>query len=186
MQAILDAIRKGTLKANPVIVISNNSNSTALKRAAKENVPSYHLSSKTHADPKELDTAMLNLLHEKKTDLVILAGYMKKIGKKTLDAFENRILNIHPALLPKYGGKGMYGKRVHEAVLEAGEAESGVTVHLVDGIYDNGPILSQEKVPVKAGDTAESLAERVLKCEHEIYAKTIAGIVSGEIILPDP
>ncbi len=185
MQAIIDTIKNNTLNANPVVVISNNSNSKALQRAKKENIPCYHLSGQTYDNPEELDTAMLDLLKKYETDLVILAGYMKKIGNQTLNAFRGRILNIHPALLPKFGGKGMYGMRVHEAVLQAGEKESGVTVHLVDEKYDNGPILMQTKVPVLENDTAETLAERVLKSEHKIYSETIAKIISGEILLPD-
>lgn len=183
MQAIIDAIKNGQLKANPVVVISNNSDSKALQRARDEGIPCYHLSQKTHSNPNELDQTILEVLTIHHTDLVILAGYMKKIGKLILDAFQGRILNIHPALLPKFGGKGMYGGRVHEAVLAAGEKESGVTVHLVDEHYDHGPTLTQKKVPVLEDDTADSLAERVLKEEHKIYAETIGKIISGEIKL---
>lgn len=183
MQAILETIKKGELNVTPVAVISNNSNSKAFNRAAKENIPRYHLSNKTHPDPEKLDSAMLAVLQKHKVDLVILAGYMKKIGNCTLDAFKGRILNIHPALLPKYGGNGMFGKRVHEEVLKAGERETGVTIHLIDGQYDHGPIIAQEKVPVLAKDSVDSLAEKVLKVEHKLYAATISKVVSGEINL---
>ena len=121
MQAIIDAINAGTLDVNPVVVISNNSNSKAFDRAKNENIPRHHISGKTHPDPDESDRAMCETLQKYKADLVILAGYMKKIGDKTLSAFNGRILNIHPALLPKFGGQGMYGLRVHEAVLAAGQ-----------------------------------------------------------------
>jgi phosphoribosylglycinamide formyltransferase 1 len=183
MQAIIDSIKKGLLKANPVLVISNNSNSKALERARNEGIDWCHLSNSTHADTLELDLAIVELLNRHETDLVVLAGYMKKIGDKTLKAFQGRILNIHPALLPKFGGKGMYGMKVHEAVIASGETESGPTVHLIDDQYDNGPILAQYKIPVLKQDTAESLAEKVLKEEHQIYWQTIAKIVSGEIKL---
>jgi phosphoribosylglycinamide formyltransferase 1 len=183
MQAIIDSIKKGLLKANPVLVISNNSNSKALERARNEGIDWCHLSNSTHADSLELDLAIVELLNRHETDLVVLAGYMKKIGDKTLKAFQGRILNIHPALLPKFGGKGMYGMKVHEAVIASGETESGPTVHLIDDQYDNGPILAQYKIPVLKQDTAESLAEKVLKEEHQIYWQTIAKIVSGEIKL---
>ena len=186
MQAIFDAIKAGTLDVNPVVVISNNSNSTAFERAKNVNVPRYHLSGKTHPDPEELDAAMYEILQKYNTDLVILAGYMKKIGNRTLNAFNGKILNIHPALLPKFGGQGMYGMRVHEAVLAAGESESGVTIHVIDDQYDNGPIIAQEKVPVQKGDTAETLAARVLKVEHTLYSQTIGKIASGEIKLSNP
>jgi phosphoribosylglycinamide formyltransferase 1 len=183
MQAIFNAINAGTLDVNPVVVISNNSNSKAFDRAKKETVPRLHMSGKTHPNPDELDTAMCETLQKYKADLVILAGYMKKIGDKTLKAFNGRILNIHPALLPKFGGQGMYGMRVHEAVLAAGESESGVTIHVIDDKYDNGPIIAQEKVPVNEDDTADKLAERVLKVEHKLYSETIGKIASGEIKL---
>ena len=103
-----------------------------------------------------------------------------------MTAYEGRILNIHPALLPKFGGQGMYGMRVHEAVLAAGERESGATVHLVDEEYDHGRILAQEKVPVKAEDTPETLQKRVLAVEHQLYAATLARIAAGEIPIPLP
>ena len=119
-------------------------------------------------------------------EVICLAGYMKKLGAEVLTAYEGRILNIHPALLPKFGGQGMYGMRVHEAVLAAGERESGATVHLVDEEYDHGQILAQEKVPVKAGDTPETLQKRVLAVEHRLYAVTLARIAAGEIPIPLP
>ena len=127
---------------------------------------------------------MLEALRDAKIDLVILAGYMKKIGPKTLVAFSNRILNIHPALLPKHGGQGMYGLRVHEAVIAAGETESGATVHLIDAEYDEGPILQQITVPVLLDDTPETLQKRVLEKEHFLYPDTLAKIARSEIKLP--
>lgn len=184
MQAIIDSIKSDRLDAKPAVVISNNSDSIAIQRAIKEGIPWYHLSSKTHPDPNQLDGTILEVLEKYETDLVILAGYMKKIGDKTLDAFRGQILNIHPALLPKFGGKGMFGKKVHQAVIAAGEKESGATVHLVDGQYDHGPVLAQKKVPVLEDDTADSLAERVLKVEHQLYSETIADIIAGKISLP--
>lgn len=183
MQAILDAIKKGELDVDPVVLISNNSNSKAFERAKREGIPRCHLSGKTHPDPDELDSIMCDTLKRYNTDLVILAGYMKKIGDGTLKVFNGRILNIHPALLPKFGGQGMYGKRVHETVLAAGGTETGVTIHVIDDQYDNGPIIAQEKVPILDSDTADSLAERVLKVEHKLYADTIGKIATGQISL---
>ena len=184
MQAIIDAIKNGTLNATPVVVISNNSESTACQRAQKEGIPFYHISHTTHPDDRQHDQAILKVLQQYKTDLVVLAGYMKKIGQQTLAAYQGRILNIHPALLPKFGGKGMYGKKVHEAVLAAGESESGVTIHVIDEHYDHGPILAQRRVPVFPDDTPDRLADRVLKMEHQLYADTIGRIIAGEIVLP--
>lgn len=185
MQAIIDAANSGELEAKPVAVISNNSSSGAMERAKKEGIAGFHLSSKTHPDPADLDKAILDALGNSGVDLVILAGYMKKLGPLVLTAYKNRILNVHPALLPKHGGVGMYGMNVHNAVIAAGDAESGATIHIVDGEYDTGPVLSQAKVPVEKGDTPETLAARVLKKEHQLFSETIQKIVIGEITLPD-
>jgi len=182
MQAIIDACKSGRLDANPCVVISNNSHSMALQRARNEGIPYYHISTLTHPGPQEDEEILRNLRHHG-VDTVILAGYMKKLGPVTLGAYRGRILNIHPALLPKFGGKDMYGKRVHEAVLAAGEKVTGVTIHLVDEHYDTGPILAQCQVPVLEGDTADSLAERVLKQEHVLYAETLQKIADGRIPL---
>ncbi|OGO07808.1 MAG: phosphoribosylglycinamide formyltransferase, partial [Chloroflexi bacterium RBG_13_60_9] len=117
MQAVIDACKSGTLRATPCAVISNNSGSMALARAVREGIPAYHLSAKTHPDPARLDRAMLEILGRHQTDWIILAGYLRKLGPQVLNAYRGRILNIHPALLPKYGGEGMYGPAVHAAVL---------------------------------------------------------------------
>lgn len=184
MQAIIDACRQGRLDAEARVVVSNNSKSGALERARNEGIPYYHLSGKTHPDPCELDKAIIEALLKHKVSLVILAGYMKKLGPLTLFAYRNRILNIHPALLPKFGGEGMYGENVHKAVLASGDKVSGVTIHIVDAEYDHGLIVAQAEVPVVEGDTADLLAARVLKREHEFFAETLQKIAEGEIVLP--
>jgi len=184
MQAIIDACNEGRLNAHAVVVISNNGNSGALDRARSEGIPAHHLGSKNFPDADNLDQMITDTLRKYDVEVVVLVGYMKKIGAKTLTAYPGRIINIHPALLPKYGGKGMFGKHVHAAVLAAGETETGVTLHLVDALYDTGPILAQCKVPVEKGDTIESLAERVLVVEHRFFVETLAKILSGEIVLP--
>lgn len=184
MQAVIDACKAEELDAEPCVVVSNNSESGAMERTRREKIPSYHLSSRTHPVPEELDAAIMNTLLSHDVELVILAGYMKKIGPKTLTRFRNRILNIHPALLPKFGGTGMYGSRVHEAVLAAGEMETGVSIHLVDEEYDTGPIVAQTRVPVLEGDTVESLSKRVLSKEHSFLVETLQEIVSGALMLP--
>jgi phosphoribosylglycinamide formyltransferase-1 len=183
MQAIIDACKQGRLDAKPCVVISNNSDSMALQRARNEDIPWYHISGLTHAGAAE-DEEILMVLRRHGVDTVILAGYMKKLGPATLTAYRGRILNIHPALLPKFGGKGMYGKRVHEAVLAAGEKVTGVTIHLIDEHYDTGPIINQCQVPVLEGDTADSLSERVLRHEHRLYVETLQKISDGRIQLP--
>ena len=166
------------------VVISNNSNSGAIQRAKNEKIPYCHLSGKTHPEFEDLDKAILNALTTNNVNVVILAGYMKKIGPKVLVVYDGRILNIHPALLPKYGGKGMYGRYVHEAVLASGDKVTGVTVHVVDAIYDHGPIIAQCELPILEGDTVETLSKRVLKREHEFFVETLQKIAEGEIALP--
>jgi phosphoribosylglycinamide formyltransferase 1 len=183
MQSIINACKNKNLDAIPCCVISNNSESMALKRAENEGIPHYHLSLLQYPDPEELDKAIIEKFLYHNVDTVILAGYMKKIGSSVIRQFKGRILNIHPALLPKYGGKGMYGKYVHEAVLKAGEKVSGPTIHVVDEIYDNGRILAQKEVPVYHNDTTETLSARVLEQEHILFPETLQKIAKGEIKL---
>jgi phosphoribosylglycinamide formyltransferase-1 len=183
MQAVIDACENSQITAKPVVVVSNNSDSMALERARVHGLAAYCLNRKTHPEPAELDSATLAKLEEHQASLVVLAGFMRPVGPKVLKGFRNRIINIHPALLPKFGGKGMYGMNVHKAVIESGEKESGATVHLVNEEYDQGRILAQAKVVVEAGDTPERLAEKVLPLEHELLVKTIAEIVEKKIIL---
>ncbi|MBI2502663.1 MAG: phosphoribosylglycinamide formyltransferase [Candidatus Latescibacteria bacterium] len=183
MQAIIDACREGRLSARPAVVISNNSESGALARARQEGIPACHLSGHTHPGPGALDQAICAALTRHQVEVVCLAGYMKRLGPRTLAAYRGRVLNIHPALLPKFGGEGFYGQAVHQAVLEAGEKESGPTVHLVDEEYDHGPVLAQARVPVLPNDTPDTLAARVLEQEHRLYAETLQRIAKGEIAL---
>jgi phosphoribosylglycinamide formyltransferase-1 len=183
LQAIIDACKSGALDAEVRVVISNNSSSTALGRARKEGIPGYHLSGVTHPGPEELARAIHETLKSHDVDVVMLVGYMKKLGRAVLDGYPVRILNTHPALLPGFGGKGMYGQRVHEAVLEAGDRVTGVTVHLVDAEYDRGPIVAQCEVPVLDGDSVETLSVRVLEQEHAFLVETLGMISRGEIDL---
>lgn len=181
LQAILDRCASGQLPARVAVVISNNSGSGALARARRAGVPTFHLSGYTHPAPGALDRAIADTLNAHGVDLVVLAGYMKKLGPVTLGAYPNRILNIHPALLPAFGGRGMYGLRVHEAVIESGAKVTGATVHLVDEEYDRGPVVAQRAVPVSPEDTPESLAERVLEVEHALYAEVIRLFAEGRV-----
>lgn len=184
MQAVLDACKTGYLPAQPSVVISNNSDSMALARAAGDGIAHYHFSAKTQPDPAQLDKEILLTLQRHGAELVVLAGYMRKLGPKTLAHFQGRIINIHPSLLPKYGGPGMYGAHVHEAVLAAGEKETGVTIHLVDGEYDHGAVISQCRVPVAPDDTVATLSERVLAQEHLFLVETLRKIMTKELTLP--
>ena len=186
MQSIIDAIEAGRLDAQIVLVISNNKGSGALARARTHGLPHRHLSGAHHPDPADLDVAICGALTEAGAEVIVLAGYMKKIGPRTLEAFAGRILNIHPALLPRHGGPGMYGIHPHESVLAAGDEESGATVHVVDANYDEGPILRQRRVPVLPDDTPQTLQQRVLAVEHEIYVDVLRAIIAGEIVLSPP
>jgi phosphoribosylglycinamide formyltransferase-1 len=155
------------------LLVTNNSGCGAARHARELGMPVVHVSAATHPDAGERERHLLEALHGHGVGLIALAGYMKLLPAGVIRAYSGSILNIHPALLPRFGGQGMYGIRVHEAVLAAGERESGVTVHLVTERYDEGAILAQERVPVLPGDTPEILQRRVLAKEHELYWRVI-------------
>jgi phosphoribosylglycinamide formyltransferase-1 len=183
MRAIVAACRQGRLAAEPALLISNNKDAPALAWADLQGLPWRHLSATKLGSEEALDRAIAEELRAARVDLVILAGYMRKLGPAVLAAFPRRILNVHPALLPKFGGQGMYGRHVHEAVLKSGDTLTGVTIHLVDGEYDHGPVVAQAHVPVEPGDTPETLAARVQAKEQELYPQVLKKIFSGEIEL---
>ena len=164
LQALLDALRPGG-PARVVHVISSRPSAGALERARKAGVPTTVLADTQ--DAAELLAALRD------TDLAVLAGYLHRIPPAVVARFRLRLINIHPALLPAFGGPGMYGRRVHEAVLASGAPISGATVHYVDEEYDRGPIIAQWPVPVRAGDTPESLAVRVLEVEHRLLPRVV-------------
>jgi phosphoribosylglycinamide formyltransferase 1 len=153
--------------AKVVLVASNRADSPALIRAATASIDIAHFNA---ADD---GTELLDLLEKHRIDLVVLAGYLKRIPSRVIREYSGRMINIHPALLPAFGGEGMYGARVHEAVIASGAKESGVTVHLVDDDYDRGPIVAQWRIPVEPADTADKLAARVLNVEHVVYPRTV-------------
>jgi phosphoribosylglycinamide formyltransferase-1 len=181
LQAIIDAGEGPHPELEPCVVISNNSASGALARAARHGIRALHLSGRTHPEPEALDRAIADGLSESGAQLVFLAGYMKKLGPRTLERFAGRILNTHPSLLPRFGGRGMYGDRVHQAVLDAGETRSGVSVHLVDEGYDTGPVVAQAEVPVQPDDTLETLSERVRARERLLVVETLVAVAHGRI-----
>ena len=181
LQAVIDACERGLIGARIAVVISNNSGSGAAARARKHGIPFVHLSGVTHPDDAVLDATICDALTAHEVDLVLLAGYMKKIGAATLAAFDRRIVNTHPSLLPAHGGRGMYGARVHGAVLEAGESQTGISVHLVDGEYDTGRVLARKPVPVEPGDDIDSLAARVQSHERAFLVEVLGRIAAGEI-----
>ena len=186
MKAVAEVCQSGILDGEPVLVISNNAAPVAFERAEALGIASHHMSLKTQPEDGALDRSICELLVANAIDLIVLSGYMRKIGPQTLKTFHNRILNVHPALLPNYGGKGFYGSRVHQAVLDAGDKESGATIHLIDGEYDTGPVLVQGRVPVLEGDTVKALAARVAGVEHTLFIEALQGISSGSIDLDRP
>ena len=160
--------------ARVVLVLSSRPDAPALERAAAREIPSVTL-----RDPSD-SQEWLGALERHAVDLVVLAGYLRLVPSDVIARFRGRIINIHPALLPSFGGKGMYGRRVHEAVLASGARESGATVHLVDEVYDRGAILGQARVPVFPGDDPERLAARVLEVEHRLLpAAVLAAAAAG-------
>ncbi|WP_206458477.1 phosphoribosylglycinamide formyltransferase [Anaerovorax sp. IOR16] len=174
LQAIIDAITCGEIKnAKIVQVISSNSKAFSLERARKHGIAAKVIDKETYPDLNDRTDALIFALKEEDTDLVVLAGYMSVLDAKLIQAYEGRIINIHPSLIPKFCGKGFYGKRVHQAVLDAGETQTGATVHFVDEGVDTGEVILQESVPVLNGDTADILAARVLITEHKILIKAI-------------
>jgi formyltetrahydrofolate-dependent phosphoribosylglycinamide formyltransferase len=168
LQALLDALaREPASPARVALVVSNRADAGALERARRAGVPTHVLADP--ADAAELQTA----LETAGAGLVVLAGYLKKVPRAVVARFRHRMINIHPAPLPQFGGPGMYGHRVHEAVLASGVAASAVTIHYVDEEYDRGPIIAQRQVPVTPGDTADTLAARVLAVEHQLLPAVV-------------
>jgi phosphoribosylglycinamide formyltransferase-1 len=169
LQAIMDHFDNLAREriAKVVLVASNRVDSPALIRAATASIDIASF------DAGDDGLELLALLRKFRIDLVVLAGYLKRIPSRVIREYSGRMINVHPALLPAFGGEGMYGARVHEAVIASGATESGVTVHLVDNDYDRGPIVAQWRVPVEKSDTAESLAARVLNVEHIVYPRAV-------------
>ena len=163
------------------LLISNRAQAGVLKRAEQLEIPAHVLSPGSFENEELYIEKLRALLHKEKIDLIALAGYLSKIPPKLIELFQGRILNIHPSLLPRFGGKGLYGRYVHEAVIKAKETFSGATVHFVDEEYDTGPILIQERVPVLTDDTPESLASRILDIEHQLFPKAIHLIAQGRV-----
>jgi phosphoribosylglycinamide formyltransferase-1 len=184
MKAILEAIRGGTLRAVACGVISNNADAPALAHADAVGVPTFHLSRTRLGPTADIDRAIADTLSAQGVELLVLSGYLRKLGPVTLERFRGRILNIHPGPLPKYGGQGMFGRHVHEAVLAAGETASEITIHLVDEEYDRGPVLARRRVPIEPGDTPETLAQRVRGLEPDFFVDTLRRIADGTLALP--
>ncbi|MBD3243419.1 MAG: phosphoribosylglycinamide formyltransferase [Chitinivibrionales bacterium] len=175
-QALIDRREAGDLHVELALLVGNNSKAGAFERARTHGIASVHLPPTRFDDPAEYADRLMSTLEEHRIDMIALAGYMKKLPDVTIETFRNRILNVHPALLPAFGGQGMYGRYVHEAVLESGVKVTGVTVHFVDEHYDHGPIILQEPVRVLDNDTPASLAQRVLEAEHAFYWRAVEAV----------
>jgi phosphoribosylglycinamide formyltransferase-1 len=180
-QAILQAIDSGLLPAHVCVFVCSNSGIGAAEKARARKIPVAVLAQQAFSSEETFADEMVKVLAEHQATFIALAGYLKKIPARVVRTFQGRILNIHPALLPAFGGAGMYGHHVHEAVLASGATISGASVHLVDEEYDRGPVVMQKTVPVLAGDTADSLAARVLKVEHEIYPLALKAFAEGNV-----
>jgi phosphoribosylglycinamide formyltransferase-1 len=185
LQSIIDSIDKGVLNAEIALVVSNNSSAFALERARQHSIKAIHFSTKTHPDPVFYTNELIRLHKEKEVELVLLAGYMKLLPPKFISLYKGRILNIHPSLLPKHGGKGMFGHHVHEAVIAAKDNESGATIHWVTEEYDEGPVMMQRSIPVLANDNADTLSKRVLAVEHALYPEAVKLVLNGSVVFPN-
>lgn len=172
-QSLIDAIEKGELSATINGLITDKADIGSIDRANDHNIPHKVIAPSDFNSESEFADALVQQLEAWNADLIILAGYLKKIPLQVIETYKNRILNIHPSLLPKYGGKGFYGLNVHKAVIENREPVSGCTVHLVNEEFDKGPILAQTEVPVEPNDSPEKLAARILKQEHKLLPATV-------------
>jgi phosphoribosylglycinamide formyltransferase 1 len=179
--AMLKAIDAGRLGAQPVLLVADRPGTGAADKAETRGVPVAVIPPSEFADEDAFADALLDALAAHGTTFVALAGYLKKVPSRVVQAYRHRMLNVHPALLPAFGGKGLYGERVHQAVLDYGCRVSGATVHLVDDEYDTGPIVLQEPVPVLQDDTPRSLASRVLGVEHRIYPEALQLFAEGRV-----
>ena len=181
-RAILAAIKAGLLTAEGRLLVSNRRDAPAFELGAEYGMATLCIPTKSDPDAADLSLADEMLKH--RVQLIVMSGYLRKLGPQILQRYAGRIINIHPGPLPQFGGRGMYGRRVHEAVIAAGVAESGAVIHMVDEEYDHGPELARRSIPIEAGDTADQLEARVKALEPEFFVETLQRIASGELKLP--
>ena len=184
-ESIAIACKTGMLEAGILCLVSDRSQVPVLEKAGNYDVPAQVIRQKDYSSIMEWDKALCEYLQQKKPDWVVLAGFLKRIEKATLKQFKNRIINTHPALLPRHGGKGMYGRYVHQSVIQSGDKTSGVSVHLVSEQYDRGPILAQIPVSVSLDDTVESLENKIKAVEKFFYVSVLQKLIRGEIKIRD-
>ncbi|MGH6992919.1 MAG: phosphoribosylglycinamide formyltransferase [Caulobacteraceae bacterium] len=182
MRAMVSAIDKGALRAEARLAVSNKPGAPALEFARAHGIETLCI--RTLPNPAAADERLAKVLESARVEVVILSGYLRRLGPRVLGAYESRILNIHPSLLPRFGGKGLYGRAVHEAVSAAGETKTGASVHIVDEIYDHGPVLAQAEVAIAAGEDPQSIEAKVRALEPELFVSTLKAIAEGRIRLP--
>ena len=175
-------VQTGEIPGRIILTVSNNPNSGAVEYAKKYNISTLIINTVRFPNPVDRGKILIQTLIRNDVDLICLAGYMKLLPKSIVHQYQNRILNVHPALLPQFGGKGFYGIKIHEAVIASGAEKSGVTVHFVDEEYDHGKIIAQTQVEVRIEDTVETLAERILKVEHKLYPHVVKAFCEDRII----
>jgi phosphoribosylglycinamide formyltransferase-1 len=183
LRAVVTAIAAGELVADALLAVSNNRTAGALEFAQAHGIRIEVIA--TQADPEAADARLAEVMSEAGVELIVLSGYLRRLGPVTLGRYRNRIINIHPGPIPAFGGEGMYGRRVHEAVIAAAVPESGITIHLVDEEYDHGPVLGRWPVPLDPGETADSLEAKVTALEPKLFVETLKRVASGSLVLPD-
>jgi phosphoribosylglycinamide formyltransferase-1 len=181
-RAVTDAIHAGALNAEARLLVVNTRKASALEWAESEGIPA--LCVPTVADPDAADAQLADAMGSHGVELIVMSGYLRRLGPQTLSRYAGRILNIHPGPLPEFGGHGMYGRRVHEAVLASGMARSRIVIHAVDEEYDHGPTVAELDVPILGGDTPEVLEARVKGLEPQFFVATLQKIAAGELALP--
>ena len=185
MSAIIEGCKNGIINGSVDLVIGVKADSPAIGRAAEAGCPTLIISPKDYPEEAAYQEAVYEALSRNNIDLICLAGYMRLLGDKVLEGWRNRIMNVHPSLLPSFCGKGMYGHHVHEAALKRGVKYSGCTVHIVDETYDTGPLIKQTVVPVEPGDTPDTLAARILPNEHKTYVECVRLFSEGRLEVKD-
>lgn len=181
-EAIVDAIAAGELDAEARLLVSNKKGCAAFEWAAAKGVPA--LAIPTISDPDAADAALAQAMADHGVELIVMSGYLRRLGPRTLARYAGRIVNIHPGPLPAFGGEGMYGARVHQAVVAAGMPESAIVIHVVDEDYDHGPEIERRAIPVRPGDTAEALEARVRAVEPRFFVETLRRLAAGTLRLP--
>ena len=182
-EAITQACFNHQLDAEVISLVSDRKQAPVITKAQNQNIPVKIFQIKDYPSPQKWDQALCTYLKTKKPDLIVLAGFLKKIEKNVLHTFKNRILNIHPSLLPLHGGKGMYGIHVHKSVLRSGDKHTGISVHLINENYDTGPVLAQKKIPIALNETAESLQKKIKEEEKKFYISVLKKILKNPGIL---